>query len=68
MFKVSNIISIVDLEQKKNATWEGIVIKFRLKQKLIYITSICYENIPQTSVGYRLQDEHEFDIMVQQIK
>ena len=68
MFKVSNIISIVDLEQKKNATWEGIVTKFRLKQKLIYITSICYENIPQTSVGYRLQDEHEFDIMVQQIK
>ena len=68
MFKVSNIISIVDLEQKKNATSEGIVTKFRLKQKLIYITSICYENIPQTSVGYRLQDEHEFDIMVQQIK
>ena len=68
MFKVSNIISIVDLEQKKNATWEGIVTKFRLKQKLIYITSICYENIPQTSLGYRLQDEHEFDIMVQQIK
>ena len=68
MFKVSNIISIVDLEQKKNATWEGIITKFRLKQKLIYITSICYENIPQTSVGYRLQDEHEFDIMVQQIK
>ena len=68
MFRVNNIISIVDLEQKKNATWEGIVTKFRLKQKLIYITSICYENITQTSVGYRLQDKHEFNIMVQQIK
>ena len=68
MFKVNNIISIVDLEQKKNATWEGIVTKFRLKQKLIYITSICYENITQASVGYRLQDKHEFNIMVQQIK